>query len=144
MGTSKTCNLPARLERLQQRFEQSRRVRKARSRIPNSLWAAAVTMAKTYGVNRTARALRLDYYSLKKRIERAVVVDHGFAVVPAGLPQESAAAAFVELAPPASAVACDCTVELENAAGAKMRVHWKGVEAPDLAALSRSFWNPAS
>jgi hypothetical protein len=28
----------------------------------------------------------------------------------------------------------------EDAAGAKMRVHLKGVEAPDVVALSRSFW----
>ena len=144
MDTNKTRDLPAGLERLRQRFERLRRTRKARSRIPDSLWTAAVAMAKNYGVNRTAKTLRLDYYSLKKRVERAVIADHGFAVISAGLPEESAAAAFVELAPPASAVACDCTVELENAAGAKMRVHWKGVEAPDLAALSRSFWNPAS
>ena len=32
-------------------------------------------------------------------------------------------------------------VELEDAAGAKMRVHLQGVAMPDLAALSRSFWN---
>jgi hypothetical protein len=31
---------------------------------------------------------------------------------------------------------------MEDAGGAKMRVHWKGFAAPDLAALSRSFWNP--
>ena len=71
MDTRKTRGLPARLERLQQRFEHSRRTGKARSHIPSRLWAAAVTMATTYGVNRTARALRLDYYSLK-RVEQAV------------------------------------------------------------------------
>jgi hypothetical protein len=32
-------------------------------------------------------------------------------------------------------------MELENAAGAKMRVHLKGMASPDLAALSQSFWN---
>ena len=37
---------------------------------------------------------------------------------------------------------CECTLELENAGGAKMRVHLKGIATPDLAALSRSFWNP--
>jgi hypothetical protein len=31
-------------------------------------------------------------------------------------------------------------LELEDAGGAKMRVHLKGVEAPDITALSRSFW----
>ena len=34
----------------------------------------------------------------------------------------------------------ECILELEDVAGAKMRIHIKGMEAPDLAALSRSFW----
>ena len=52
--------------------------------------------------------------------------------------------AFLELAPSASIGSCECTLELENAAGAKMRVHLKNIAMPDLAALSRSFWNPAT
>jgi len=32
------------------------------------------------------------------------------------------------------------TLDLEDAGGAKLRVYLKGFEAPDLAALSRSFW----
>jgi hypothetical protein len=35
-------------------------------------------------------------------------------------------------------------LELEDAAGAKMRIGLKGFAMPDLAALSRSFWNPGS
>ena len=31
-------------------------------------------------------------------------------------------------------------LELEDVEGAKMRLHFKGIEAPDLAALSRSLW----
>jgi hypothetical protein len=53
------------------------------------------------------------------------------------------------LAPPAAqgfttapAGPCQCTVEWEDAAGAKMRVELKGVPLPDVTALSRSFWNP--
>ena len=34
----------------------------------------------------------------------------------------------------------ECTLELEDPGGAKLRVHLKGFEAPDLAALSRGFW----
>jgi hypothetical protein len=30
---------------------------------------------------------------------------------------------------------------LEDASGAKMRVHLQGTEAPDLTALSHSFWD---
>jgi hypothetical protein len=35
-------------------------------------------------------------------------------------------------------------MELEDAGGAKLRVHLKGFETPDLAALSRSFWQSQS
>jgi hypothetical protein len=107
-------------------------------------------MATTYGVNRTAKALRLDYYSLKKWVEQEAAADHGrpsvdgARAVPAGVPEGSAAAAFLELASPAFAGACDCTLELENANGVKMRVHLKSFKTPDLAALSQSFCNHQS
>jgi hypothetical protein len=135
MGTRKTRDLPARLKKLRQRFERWRGTHKARSRIPDGLWASAVKMAGTFGLHRTARALRLDYYVFKKRIERQL------ATAP-NLPEKTAST-FLELPLPASAGACDCALELENVAGAKMRVHLKAVPPPDLAALSRSFWNPA-
>jgi transposase-like protein len=82
--------------------------------------------------------------------------DGGVAVAAAGLgqrqrkqvaagdiPEASVAAPFIELVSPASAGACCCTLELENTAGSKMRVQLKSVSMPDLAAISRSFWNPS-
>ena len=54
------------------------------------------------------------------------------------------ATSFIELAPPASAGLCCCTLELENTSGAKMRIELTSAAVPDLAAISRSFWNPAS
>jgi hypothetical protein len=53
------------------------------------------------------------------------------------------APSFVELPLP-SAGSGECIVELEDGGGAKMRVHLKGVAAPDLAGLSRSFWSRQS
>ena len=58
--------------------------------------------------------------------------------------EENVAASFIELASPASAGVCCCTLELENEGGGKMRIQLKSATMPDLAALSRSFWNPAS
>ncbi len=138
MGTSKTMNLPMQLEGTRRRIEQWRRTRKGRSPIPEGLWALAVKAAGKYGLNPTARALRLDYYSLKKRVEAAdsCRVSEG-KVVSAN---RKAVATFVELASPAPASTRECILELEDPCGSKMRVHLKGVEAPDLAALSRSFW----
>ena len=69
MSTKRTDDLPARLEGLRRRFEDWRRTRKVRSRIPEPLWASAVKLAGRYGIHRTAKALRVDYYALKKRVE---------------------------------------------------------------------------
>jgi hypothetical protein len=133
MGIRKACPLPARLEDVQRRFERWRRTRRIPARIPGPLWAAAVAMAGTYGVAQTAKTLRVNYSALKQR------VDEGAA---RGKPERSAVATFLELAPPTRAGGCQCTLELEDAFGAKMRVHLQSVETPDLAALSRSFWDP--
>ena len=137
MNTRKTTpELPARLERTRQRFDRWRETCKVRSRIPKSLWSSAVRMARSYGVNRTAQALRVNYYSLKERVESEPSSSRRS--------QKNTAATFVELTAPAIASTCECLLELEDVAGAKMRIHLKGVEAPDLAALSRSFWDVES
>jgi hypothetical protein len=134
MDTRNSSDLPTAtgLERLRQRLERWRRTRKPPSRIPDAFWVAAVTMVKTYGVNRTARTLRLDYYSLKKRVDQGTAATSGTKPVP--MP-------FVELANLPTAGPCLCRLELENADGVKMRVQLRSVAMPDLAAISRSFWN---
>lgn len=71
MGMSKVSReLPARMEGVRRRLERWRRTRQARSRIPEPLWAAAVNVAGRFGIHRTAKTLLLDYYSLKRRVER--------------------------------------------------------------------------
>jgi hypothetical protein len=133
MGTKRKRALPARLEGLRRRFERWRGTHKARSRLPEPLWASAVKMVGMYGLNRTARTLRLDYYVLKRRVQ-----EEG---IPIADPSGNGSATFLELTPPPSAGACECILDLENASGAKMHVHLKGIATPDLAALSRSFWD---
>jgi hypothetical protein len=140
MDTRTRRDLPARLAALLRRFEDWRRTHQPRSRIPEPLWRSAVKVAGVYGLHRTARALRLDYYALKKRVEHEAAVNDSTAAVPAAGLDAEAATPFLELVPHLSGG--ECLVELENAAGGKMRVHLKGVASPDLAALSRSFWNP--
>ena len=71
MGIKKTRELPGRLEGVRRRFERWRQTRKVRSPIPDSLWAAAVRMVNVYGMNRTAERCELNYYGLKKRVERS-------------------------------------------------------------------------
>ena len=97
--------------------------------------------AGRYGLNPTAQALRLDYYSLKTRIEAARRGSPRRTTPSCCGPEGQAVATFLELAPPACGGGPECTLELEDPGGAKMRVHLKGLPAPDLAALSRSFWS---
>ncbi len=159
MRTGITQDVPARLERLRRRFDRWRETRNGRSRIPDALWVAAVKAAGRHGLNPTARALRLDYYSLKKRVEafprefpgRTAGTRGGSDGQPVvrpgprlrGLASKRGsrpAAAFVEWSALVPACSPECIVELEDPRGAKMRVHLKGVQAPDWAALSRTFW----
>ena len=125
--------VPGPLERSQRRFERWRETREGRTRIPESLWKVAVRMAETYGICQTSKALRLSYYALKKRVQKT-----GECLVPSS--PETSEARFVELTAPGQVSSAECVLELEDAAGAKMRVHLKGPETPDLVALSRSFW----
>src|SRR5207302_870482 len=81
---------------------------------------------------------RLDYYDLQKRFEASTS--------PAPV-EKSSLPSFVELVPApcrangtTSAPVPECLVELESPGGAKLRIHWKGTAAPDLAALGRLFW----
>ena len=147
MSTKRARDLPARLEGLRRRFERWRRTREVRARIPEPLWASAVKLAAKYGIHRTAKALRVDYYALKKRGEQKAAIA-GTQQEPAATASKAAAAAaeatFLELPTAAWAGSGECMLELEDAGGYKLRVHLKGFEAPDLAALSRSFWQSES
>jgi hypothetical protein len=133
MDAGKKCTPPVPLERLRQRFDRWRSTHRVRSRLPEPLWRSAVRMAGRYGLNRTAKTLRLDYYVLKKHIEQDGV---GIADLP-----KKESAAFVELTPSPFVGVCDCTLDFENAGGAKMRVQLRSSAMPDLAAISQSFWD---
>ena len=139
MRTRTTHDLPAQLDRTRRRFEHWRQTRLGCSRIPAGLWASAVKAAGRHGLHPTAQALGLDYNSLKRHVEAAASLSDRPA---SGYESEGrAATTFVELAPGACGGAAECMLEMENPSGAKMRIHLKGVPAPDLAALSRSFWS---
>jgi hypothetical protein len=111
------------IERVQERFKRWRGMQGKRSRIPEELWQAAVEVARNHGINKTAHALRLDYYGLKKRINSA----RSAATV------EKKAVSFMELVPAAVRASTACVVELESGSGTKMRIHFGA--APDVAWL---------
>ena len=115
------------IDRLRMRFEAWRSRCQPRTRIPERLWESAVQVAKEYGLNKTAKTLRLDYYTLKQKLE-----------ISSGI--QAPAPAFIELHSPTVGLIAECIIECENQNGAKMRIHIKGMEAPDLNALSSAFW----
>src|SRR5512143_1665003 len=124
MGARERGSLPSDLARGRNRFQTWRQQRTGRGRIPRSLWALAVRLAKAHGVSRTAAVLGLDSHSLKKRAE-AVSGE-----APSNPP------AFVQLPAPVL-VGKQGLFELDNGAGATMRVHLVGYDTADLEALAR-------
>ena len=132
MGRRGRGEVSGELQRVGGQFATWRTGRQPGERIPVRLWKQAVKLAKKHGVSRTATALRLDYYSLKKRL------DQNKTRAGPGPPD----AAFVELPAPLSLpMAGEYSIEFEDGRGASMRVTIKGGGVPDLLALSRSFWN---
>ena len=120
---------PTSLDRVRWRFERWRRTRAHHSRIPEALWAAALAAAKTHGVHRTARALRLNYTDLKRRL--------------GGANSGPDRAPFVELLSVPGPTGPACTLELEHPRGTKLRLQLQGITPPDLTALSRTLWQTA-
>ena len=127
MDDATRLDFPAALSRTQGKLRQWRRLGRPGAWIPEDLWREAAALARTYGIHRTARALRLNYYSLKKRLT---------ARAGPGRPVPQ----FVELLPggmpgPRS----ECLIEVEEASGAKLRIHLPGSNLPDVAALLSGF-----
>jgi hypothetical protein len=119
------------LDEVRTRFENWRQNRQGKQRIPDELWSAAIEVARRDGINPTAAALHLDGGKLKRRMMAADSV-----------PGKAMPPAFVELLAPAIDLR-DCTIEMEGRKG-KLRIHWKGATAADVATLSRALWDVAS
>ncbi|MDA1229817.1 MAG: hypothetical protein O2856_03495 [Planctomycetota bacterium] len=123
----KRGDIPKSLARGRDRFEAWRRSRKIGARIPEKLWSLAVTLAEAHGLSRAASALKLDYHALKNRVAGR------------NCDPRSVAPAFIELTSSPLASSTECIVEFEDGLGARMRVHLRGCEIPDLTDLCRSF-----
>jgi len=119
------------LDEVRTRFENWRQNRQGKQRIPDELWSAAIEVARRDGVNPTAAALHLDGGKLKRRMV-AADSESSQAMPPT----------FVELMAPTVDLR-ECTIELEGRKS-KLRIHWKGATAADMATLSRALWEVAS
>lgn len=123
--------LPEATIQLQQRLEQWRATQPLRTKLPESFWQSAAELARRHGLNPTARALRLDYTALKRRVSGSL-----------SRSGKSAQAAFVELVGPGTAKLEECIIEFESLSGTKMRIQWKASVPPDWSTLLRA-WRDA-
>jgi hypothetical protein len=151
--------IPHGMKRIYQRFARWRSAHPGvRLPIPPRLWRAAAKVAREHGVCQTAQVLRLEYGKLKRMAEsdgvsvtlasskgRRVRPSAAVAGVPAtkGGRGRSAASlpSFLEVVGSSAIAGSECVIELEGAQG-KMRIQWKGMGAPDLAALGRVLLEP--
>src|SRR5262249_31449344 len=116
--------IPEAITQLQRQLEQFRSSRPGRKKLPESLWQAAVELARQHGIYAVAHPLRLDYTRLKQRL--------------GGMPSPSRKQnrpAFVELIGSGVATLPEWGIEVESASGGKMRGQWKGAGPPDWASL---------
>ncbi len=110
--------LSADVDEVRNRLEQWRRSKQRGRRIPAELWSAAVDLVWVHDLNPIARALRLDYYSLKRRVEAAEAQAAG--------DDGGVSSGFVELDVNHAPSLEGCRLELSDDDGTKMTVMVRG------------------
>ena len=122
MGSSKQKRLPAVVGELLAQVETWRRTREKCGPMPEELWSEAVVLAKEHGTCRIARAVGIDYASLRGRLQRSGT---------APTRQDESSGSFVELPTtvPAGRLACREPVRtVEGGAGSTAQLVEAGVE----------------
>ena len=133
------AGLPAELEVLANRLEAYRNSRRSQRRLPDCLWRQAARLGERYGVCLVRRALRLNYYDPKQRVD--------------SLPKASQRAgvsgtkplrpAFVELGVPPSLAGSTTALEIEDGSGRELTVRLAREDSRELVALARAVWGGA-
>ncbi len=126
-----TAVIPEPIAQLQRQLDQFRSTQPRRRKLPESLWQAAVELAREHGVCSVAHPLRLDYMGLKERVGGV-----------SRLRRKASKPAFVELIASPAATLKECVIEFESLRGGKVRIQWKGAAPPDWMSLLRA-WREA-
>lgn len=124
-------SMPLSLEQVQQRFESWRQRRKKRTRIPQTLWQAAVSLSEEYSINHLSKTLRVNYTALKKKVvtvQTSKKETSGISSSP-----------FIELPVPAAPLT-ESTIEMIKSDGSVMRIQVTGVPGLNWVELSKAFW----
>ena len=132
MSTKQPANLCIALSTARRQLDHWRSQQPTkRTRLPKELWQQAVALAKEHGLNKTARALGLKYYSLKKHLDET-----GIDALVAAKPTPD----FIELLPGTMAPGgIDCTIEWVDGSDVTTRMHIKGASLSDLTCLAGVF-----
>ena len=131
MRTKKPAKLPAALSAASKQFDRWRKRHHPRQRLPQDLWCQAAALARKHGLNPTARALGLNYHSLKKHLVKTTPSE--------GIPTQ-ASPDFIELLPGAMTPGVvECTLEWAESDGVMVRMHLQGASLPELASLVHVF-----
>ena len=118
------------LGEVKKQFKLWRKTRKSPKPIPIKLWDAAAKLSETYTINQISKALSLNHTSLKERAHKMKEASI----------QEIHPPSFVELDFEQSPLLSECIVEMEDSAGAKMKMCFKGKTNFDLLELGKAFW----
>ena len=132
MSTKHPANIPIALSEARRQLDHWRSQQpNKRTRLPKALWQQAVALAKEHGLNKTARALNVKYYSLKKHFDETGA-DEGSSVKPT--PD------FIELLPgTVTPGGVECMIEWADGHNATVRMHIKGAGLSELTALAGVF-----
>src|SRR5271156_788174 len=109
-----STHIPEAIVQLQRQLDQFRSTQPRRTKLPESLWQAAVGLARQHGIYPVAHPLRLDYMGLKKRLGG----------IPA-LRRKASQLTFVELTAPQAAPLAEYAIDFECPSRRKMRIQWK-------------------
>ena len=131
MAKARRWQEDGRIERVGARLEEWRSRPGRRRHIPAGLWAGAVDLAGKHGVGLVSRKLRLDYYSLKRRVEERQQPGGNGARAEGG---------FVELRLPDAGAGSCCVIEIRGRGGATMLVRLAVAELDRVAGLAEAFW----
>jgi hypothetical protein len=124
----KSTPIPESVAQLQRQLEQFRSAQPGRTKLPESLWQAAVELARQHGVYPVAHPLGLDYTRLKKRLGGSPT-----------LRRKATKPAFVELVAPSRGPLEEWAIEFESPGGSKMRIQWKAAAPPDWTTLLQAW-----
>ena len=119
------------LTEVKEQFKNWRKTRKSPRPIPAELWTAAVSLSANHSISRISKELVVDYSRLKKRVLAKKKTKSA----------SMSSSGFIELNFDPPAAVAECIVDMQDTAGSKMRMHFRGNTDFDFLQLAKAFWS---